>query len=154
MFARDDWSLPLAVVVDGRPVGIQELRAARFPVLRTVETGSWLGRTWQRRGIGTEMRAAGLVLAFEGLGAVRALSAAHDGNEASRRVSESLGYVPNGISYNAPRGVPIRQQHYLLERAAFDRDAWDVTLEGLAPSLPLFGLADGSPAETGAAEPG
>jgi RimJ/RimL family protein N-acetyltransferase len=135
----DDWSLPLAVVVEGRPVGLQELRTTRFPVLRTVETGSWLGRAWQGRGIGTEMRAAGLVLAFDGLGAARALSAAHDGNDASRRVSEKLGYAPNGVSYNAPRGEPIRQTHYLLERDAFDRSAWDVTLEGVEPCLEMLG---------------
>ena len=136
----NDWSLPMVVVVGGMPVGLQELRAVRFPVLRTVETGSWLGRAWQRRGIGTEMRAAALVLAFEGLGATRALSAAHDTNVASRRVSETLGYVANGISFNAPRGEPIRQTHYLLERHAFDRTAWDVAIDGLDACLPMLGL--------------
>lgn len=137
----DDWSLPLAVVVGGLPVGLQELRATRFPVLRTIGTGSWLGRAWQRQGIGTEMRAAALVLAFDGLGATRAISAAHDDNVASRRVSEKLGYVPNGISYNAPRGEPIRQTHFLLERDAFDRSAWDVTIDGLEPCLEMLGAA-------------
>ena len=132
----DDWSLPLAVVVDGKPVGLQELRATQFSVLRTIGTGSW-----QRRGIGTEMRAAALVLAFDGLGAARAISAAHDSNVASRRVSEKLGYVPNGISYNAPRGKPVRQTHFLLDRDAFDRSAWDVTIDNLEPCLEMLGAA-------------
>jgi hypothetical protein len=47
--------------------------------------------------------------------------------------------VPNEVSYNAPRGEPIRQTHYLLERDAFDRSAWDVTLEGVEPCLEMLG---------------
>ena len=37
--------------------------------MRTVGTGSWLGRPYQGRGIGKEMRGAVLALAFDGLGA-------------------------------------------------------------------------------------
>jgi len=66
----DAWKLPLAVVLDGQPVGVQEVRATDFATAKTVETGSWLGLEWQGRGIGTEMRAAVLALAFEGLGVV------------------------------------------------------------------------------------
>jgi RimJ/RimL family protein N-acetyltransferase len=135
-----DWQLPMAVVVDGQPVGLQDLRATDFAALRTVETGSWLGRAWQGRGIGTEMRAAALTLAFEGLGARRALSSAHEGNEASRRVSEKLGYRPDGIAFTAPRGVEIVQQRYRLDREAFHADQWQVEIDGLDGCLSLFGL--------------
>ena len=92
-------------MLEDRPIGIQELRATGFATLRTVETGSWLGRAFQGKGIGTEMRAAVLALAFDGLGAEVATSGAIDGNAASRRVSEKLGYEPNGESRVAPRGT-------------------------------------------------
>src|SRR5215207_3371741 len=56
--ARDDWSLPFAVCVDGDAVGVQDIFAKQFAVRRTVETGSWLALRVQGGGIGTEMRAA------------------------------------------------------------------------------------------------
>ena len=59
-FKRDDWHLPLAVVVDGSAVGVQALTAKDFPVARQVDSGSWLGLGYQGRGYGTEMRAAAL----------------------------------------------------------------------------------------------
>src|SRR5664279_1642119 len=60
------WSLQLAAVVDGRVVGSQELAATDFPGSRSVRSGSWLTSAAQGRGIGTEMRAAVVHLAFAG----------------------------------------------------------------------------------------
>ena len=75
----DKWTFSGAVIVDGHPVGVQDLSAESFATLRTVRTGSWLGMRHQGRGIGKEMRAAILHLAFAGLGAVEANSGAwHD----------------------------------------------------------------------------
>src|SRR3984885_13524461 len=79
--ARADWSpgswnLPGAFFVAGPPGGGQELRPKTFARLRTVETASWLGRQHQGQGLGKEMRAAILHLAFEGLGAIEAISGA------------------------------------------------------------------------------
>ena len=68
----ESWELNLAVVVDGAAVGVTSIGAAEFPVLRTFHTGSWLGRSFQGRGLGTEMRAATLHLGFAGFGAERA----------------------------------------------------------------------------------
>src|ERR1700683_2225979 len=48
----DDWCFNGAVVVDGVPVGVQDLMAANFSTLRTVKTGSWLGRQYQGQGLG------------------------------------------------------------------------------------------------------
>lgn len=48
--------------------------ATDFPTLRTAGTGSWLGRSYQGKGLGTEMRAAILHLLFSGLDAVAATS--------------------------------------------------------------------------------
>ena len=92
------WQLPLAVVLEDRPIGIQELRATGFPTLRTVGDGVVAGPRLPAPGLGTEMRAAVLALAFDGLGAEVATSGAIEGNVASRRVSEKLGYEPNGES--------------------------------------------------------
>src|ERR1700690_206470 len=52
------WQLSLAVVADGRPIGLQDLLARDFGVKRVVNSGSWLGREFQGRGLGTEARAA------------------------------------------------------------------------------------------------
>ena len=64
----DDWTLPFMVLDEGEPVGVQDLKGNRFPVTRSVLTGSWLVQRHQGRGVGKEMRAAVLHLAFAGLG--------------------------------------------------------------------------------------
>ncbi len=68
------WNLQFAVVVDGEVVGACDLMATDFPVLRQFTTGSWLGREFQGRGLGKEMRVAALTLGFDGLGADYALT--------------------------------------------------------------------------------
>ncbi len=138
------WRLPLAVFHAGQPIGIQEVWATDFATLRVVETGSWLGRRHQGQGYGTEMRAGVLHLAFEGLGATAALSGALDGNEASRRVSEKLGYEPNGEDMVAPRGSPVINHRYLLRRENWQRDLYPVSLEHLDACLSMFRLPERS----------
>jgi RimJ/RimL family protein N-acetyltransferase len=138
-WAPDEWQLVLAVFRDGTPIGMQEVAATRFPSLRTVNTGSWLGRAWQGRGYGTQMRAAVLALAFEGLGALVAESGYVDGNLASARVSERLGYVANGQHVVAPRGDPIAEHHVRITPDTWRRDLVPVTIEGLEPCLGFFG---------------
>lgn len=128
------------MVRGAQPIGIQEVMATEFATLRTVETGSWLGLAHQGQGFGTEMRAAVLWLAFEGLGAQAALSGALEGNEASHRVSEKLGYEPNGEGPVAPRGIPVTEHHYLLRRERWQRDRVPVTIEHLDACLSMFGL--------------
>ena len=91
-----DWKLPLAVRDQDGVVGIQEISAKQFAVVRCVNTGSWLAQRFQGRGYGVEMRAAVVRFAFETLGAVRAESAAFDDNRASIAVSQKLGYQHNG----------------------------------------------------------
>ena len=132
------WVLNLLVWADGELVGTQGIEAKDFATRRTVLTGSWLGRGFQGRGIGTEMRAAVLELAFRGLGAVAARSGAITGNVASFRVSEKLGYRQVGTSTVAPRGVFVDHRDLRLERAAW-RPPVEVALDGVAPCLPLFG---------------
>ena len=110
------WNLVFAVVVDGLCVGVQEIGAQDFALTRTVSTGSWIASTSQKRGLGREMRAAVLQLAFE-LGAVRAESAAWSDNAPSLRVSRALGYQPNGTTIRAYRGRRLEQLNLVLTRA-------------------------------------
>lgn len=133
------WQLNLAVWADGTLAGIQSVVAEDFARRRVVGTGSWLGRAFQRRGYGTEMRAAVLELAFHGLGAEIARSGAIDGNAASLRVSEKLGYDVAGRSTAAPRGIPVGHTDLELRREDWSAP-FEVEIAGLEPSLPLFGL--------------
>ena len=81
-----------------------------------------------------------LALAFDGLGAVVATSGAIEGNAASQRVSEKLGYEPNGESLVAPRGTAVVEHRYRLQRERWDRDRYPVRIEHLDECLGMFGL--------------
>jgi len=134
----DDWWLALAVEHDGELIGSQDVRGVHFADLRTVESGSWLTRSAQGRGLGTEMRAGMLQLAFDHLGAEWAESAASFWNTASLRVSEKLGYAPNGVTRIRPRpGEVVDKQQLRLHRDAFLRPSWsaEVTLPDAARAL-------------------
>jgi len=137
----EQWNLPLMVTRDGQALGFQDVMAEHFAVLRMVTTGSWLRQDVQGQGIGKEMRAAVLHLAFAGLGADAACSSAFAGNDASARVSEALGYEFDGWERKAPRGTPVDVRRYRLTRERWQqRPRIDVEVEALEPCLPLFGL--------------
>ncbi|MFJ9444486.1 GNAT family N-acetyltransferase [Kitasatospora sp. NPDC101235] len=145
-WSPDDWALNLAVLENGRAVGLQTLAARDFAVLRQVSTGSWLGTRHQRQGIGTEMRAAVLHLAFAGLDATEARSGAFEDNPSSFAVSRKHGYQPDGIARHVVRGRPVTERRLRLTRERWQaRCSVPVTLDGLAPCLPMFGL----PADNG-----
>jgi RimJ/RimL family protein N-acetyltransferase len=141
-WSRSDWTLGLAVLAEGRPIGIQDVMAQDFAHRRTVLTGSWLGLAHQGRGYGTEMRAAVLWLAFEELGALVAESGYVDGNEASARVSGKLGYLANGERLIAPKGTLVTEHAVRITPETWRRDLVPVTIEGLEPCRGLFGERD------------
>ncbi len=135
------WQMPLVVVEDGVIVGCQDLFATDFPTTRVVETGSWLARSTQGRGIGKEMRAAVLHLAFEHLGAREAHSASFADNPASAAVSAANGYEPNGTVVADREGVPVRQDRWRLTREHYEpgrRD--DIHVRGIDRCLTLLGV--------------
>jgi RimJ/RimL family protein N-acetyltransferase len=138
----ENWELHLAVRCEGVVVGTQGMSGHEFAVLREVSTGSWLGLDHQGKGIGTEMRAAVLHLAFAGLRAEFALSGAFTGNAASLRVSRKLGYTEDGLDGHVNRGGPG-----MIQRLRLDRQTWQashslpVTISGLEPCLPMFGVS-------------
>jgi RimJ/RimL family protein N-acetyltransferase len=136
------WSLQFVIVAEGRIVGSQELRSDDFAGTRSVLSGSWLTASAQGRGIGTEMRAAVLHLAFAGLGALEAQTSAWHDNPASQRVSLRLGYEHEGQSMLARRGEPTAHLRYRLTREKWGttrRD--DIALHGLEPCLALLAAA-------------
>lgn len=140
MWTPDDWHCPMATVVDGVIVGSQGMLSTNFAKTKVVKTGSWLGRAHQGKGIGKEMRAAILHLAFAGLGAVRAESGAWHDNGPSLGVSRSLGYVENGDSIVLRRDVPDRQIGLKLERTVWEeRRRDDIEIIGLEPCLEMLG---------------
>ena len=140
----DRWHLTLVVIPAGEdhPVGVQAMSGTEFGVCRTVETGSWLRQDRHGEGIGTEMRAAVLHLAFAGLGAVRARSGAHEDNPASIGVSRRLGYEPDGTLIANRDGRPVTELRFALTSGRWEqarRD--DIQIEGLGgETLSMFGV--------------
>lgn len=138
----EHWSLNLVTVVDGVVAGTQNIGAQDFAVVREVSTGSWLGQAFHGRGIGTEMRAAVLDLAFAGLAAESAASSAFTDNPASLAVSRKLGYRPDGRFRAQVSGRLRHGQRLVLDRAGWEgHRTVPVTIEGLEPCLPFFGAS-------------
>jgi RimJ/RimL family protein N-acetyltransferase len=138
----EQWSLDLAVKVDGQIAGTTGLITQRFAASRVFETGSWLGREFQGRGLGKEMRVATLQLGFEGFGGRLATTTAFADNGPSLGVTRSLGYESNGEAVKVRRGEAARSLQFTMARESFDarlrRD--DIELNGVEACLPLLGL--------------
>jgi RimJ/RimL family protein N-acetyltransferase len=137
------WHLPLAIYLDGQPIGVQDLWATDFARLRSVGTGSWISQAEQGHGYGTEARAAVLELAFGHLGAEEACTEYLDGNHASEKVSRKLGYTGNG-QHPVYRDDTGRTTEYRLR---LDHKTWlnrrgavPCVVTGIAPCLSMFGL--------------
>ncbi len=142
------WNFNPVAVVDGEVVGTQGMHANDFAKLGVVNTGSWLGRRFQGRGIGREMRAAVLHLAFAGLGALEARSGYWHDNEPSRRVSAGLGYEVVGERWLLRRDVRDREVEVRLRREVWEssrRD--DIELSGVDEARELFGAPPVTPSE-------
>ncbi|WP_026208074.1 GNAT family N-acetyltransferase [Catelliglobosispora koreensis] len=135
------WTLPFTVIWDGQVVGQQSLSGKSFAVTRECSTGSWLGRRFHGRGIGTEMRAAVAYLAFAGLGATAIVSAAYTDNPASLGVSRKLGYSNDGINRDVVQGrLQISQRLRLSRERWLEGKRLSVRVDGLEPCLPLLGV--------------
>jgi RimJ/RimL family protein N-acetyltransferase len=138
-WSPEKWTFTAAVFVDGRPVGMQDMEAEHFRAVRSVETGSWLGRAHQGQGLGREMRQAVLHLAFAGLGAEEALSGAFEDNAASLATSRSVGYAENGEARGPRRDGSDRTVRFRIDRAAWERRRRrDIEITGLEGCLDMF----------------
>jgi|HubBroStandDraft_6_1064221.scaffolds.fasta_scaffold68374_3 RimJ/RimL family protein N-acetyltransferase len=135
----DNWSFTGAVFRDGVVIGVQSLSATDFATRREVNSGSWLGRAHQGQGVGKEMRAAILTLAFEGLGAEVAHSGGFTDNETSLNVSRSFGYKDDGRRMVERRGVPAELLKLRLDRADWLRhDHVEAQISGLDACRDFF----------------
>ncbi|MUL64978.1 GNAT family N-acetyltransferase [Mycobacterium sp. CBMA 234] len=130
--STEHWDVPMAVIVGDEPVGVCAVNADGFPSRRIVSTGSWLGRRYQGRGLGREMRQAALHLIFAGFDADLARTAAWHDNAASLRVTQSLPYRQIGTSRQVRRSVLDTMVEFTMTR-----DQWntvrrnDIQLRGV-----------------------
>lgn len=144
-WSSDSWSIQFSVRLNGELVGVSSLEAENFPGRRVVGTGSWLAEQAQGKGIGKEMRAAVLHLAFAGLGASVAETEAWHDNGASLGVSRALGYEPNGETIHVHGDRRDRMVRMRLSRDGWMLTApdWPTEVEGLEACLPYFKLTPG-----------
>ena len=136
----ESWVLHFVVENRGEVVGVQTLEGDNFPVLRTVDSASWLIPAVRGRGIGVAMRTAVLQFAFGSLGAAAAVTSATVTNAASLGVSRRVGYAENGVSRIVDTGGDVVElQHFRITA-----DQWagaGVTVDGFDPCLAWFGMA-------------
>ena len=128
-FSPSSWSLDLVVRVADEIVGGQGLFGENFTVTRVADTGSWLGRAHQGRGIGTLMRQAACALVLDHLDGEQLTSAAFEDNPASLAVSRKVGYVDNGVERRQRRDGELA----VLRRLILTPDAF---VRGRIPSVP------------------
>lgn len=137
----DSWTLQFAVLAEGDVIGACDLAADGFAQLRQVTTGSWIGREFQGKGLGTALRRAALGLAFEGLDARFATTVAWHDNLPSLGVTRSLGYEHIGRRQALRRGQPDEQVELRMTRAHWMTIRDDhLTLHGLDGARSFLGL--------------
>lgn len=139
--APDEWALSFAVIREGEVIGVQDILTKDYPLLRTGQSGSWLGGAQQGGGMGTLMRQSLAAFMFDHLGAHRLTSAAFEDNAGSRAVSRKVGYRENG-SHMARRAddTAALMIDYLLTPEDFVRPPHDVTVEGAEAFASFVGL--------------
>jgi RimJ/RimL family protein N-acetyltransferase len=139
----ESWALSFGVFRDGALLGYQGLEGDDFARLRTVDSSSFLVADARGRGLGKQMRAAVLALAFGPLGARFAITSAWDDNHASLGVSRALGYVDNGVTAHRRSDGAGEMVHLRLTRDAWLSTGWpaQVMVSGVEGCLPFFGLA-------------
>lgn len=141
----EHWSLNLAAIDrDGHLVGQCSLDAAGFPKTRTASTGSWIGRQFQGRGLGREMRHAALHLIFAGLHGETATTRAWHDNTASLRVTRSLPYTQNGAVQKLRRDRPDTMLAFAMTRRQWQSiRRSDIHLADIGPICEFLGITTG-----------
>ena len=141
-FSTARWGMDLAVFFDGELVGSQGLSTRDYLITRIGETGSWLGREFQGRGIGTAMRKVMCAFVFDHLDAQFITSSAYTDNASSLGVSRKCGYRENGVSIINRMGKPATLQMLLLEPGDLVRYEHELTVEGVPEFRRSIGLDD------------
>jgi RimJ/RimL family protein N-acetyltransferase len=139
-FSPEQWGMDLAVFYDGQLVGSQGFSTRDFLVTCIGETGSWLGREFHGRGIGTAMRKVICAFIFDSLGAEFITSSAYTDNPASLGVSRKCGYRENGVSIRKRMDKPATLQLLILEPENLVRYEHELAVEGLPEFRRSIGL--------------
>ena len=134
--------MSFGVFRDGELLGYQGLEGDDFATLRTVDTSSFLTRPVRGQGLGKQMRAAVLALAFGALGARFAITSAWSDNHASLGVSRALGYVDNGVTAHRRSEAAAEMTHLRLTREQWLTSGWAerMTVAGVDECMTFFGL--------------
>lgn len=128
---------------EGVPVGVQAFQTRNYLVTRSGETGSWLVRSRQGRGIGTLMRQVVCAFVFDQLDAEEITSSGFVDNPASLAVSRKVGYVENGTSREQRRpGELALSRQLVLRPQSLVRPAYPVEVEGVAAFRQFIGLPE------------
>ena len=138
----ESWALSFGVFRDGELVGYQGLEGDDFSTLRTVDSSSFLTGAVRGRGLGKQMRAAVLTLAFGPLSVRFAITSAWSDNHASLGVSRALGYVDNGVTADRRDDVAGEMAHLRLTSERWTNSGWpqQVTVSGVEECMVFFGL--------------
>lgn len=139
-FSVAKWGADFAVCYDGELVGSQGIGAHDYLITRSVETGSWLSRRYQGKGIGTVMRKVICAFAIDCLDAEQITSAAYADNPASLAVSRKCGYTENGQELRNRMGKRAVLQRVVLEPANLVRYEHELTVAGLPEFRRSIGL--------------
>jgi len=139
-FSPKKWSAHFAVSWEGELVGTQGIDTRDYLVTRSGETGSWLGRRFQGRGIGTAMRQVICAFMFDHLDAESVTSEAFTDNPASLAVSKKVGYEDQGWHPVERLGKQAKLRHLLLEPAGLVRYEHPLSVSGLAEFRRSIGL--------------
>lgn len=139
-FSYERWAAEFAVFWEGELAGCQGIVTQDFLITRTGETGSWLGRRFQGRGIGTAMRQVICAFAFDHLDAECVTSGAFTDNPASLAVSKKVGYTENGKVRFARLGLPATIQKVVVTPESLVRYDHDLVVEGLPEFRRSIGL--------------
>jgi RimJ/RimL family protein N-acetyltransferase len=135
------WTLNLVACWNGQIVGSQGFATENFLVTRSGETGSWLGREFQGRGIGTVMRQTICAFVLDHLDADEVTSAAFLDNPSSLAVSRKVGYTANGQSREKRRdGEVAISQRLVLKPENLVRSGYDLDVTGVGPFRRFVGL--------------
>lgn len=139
-FSPAKWNADFAVFYDGELVGCQGFSTSDYLILRSGETGSWLGRRFQGKGIGTAMRQVICAFLIDHVDAQRITSAAFADNPASLAVSRKTGYADNGSEPFNRMGKPATLRRIALDPASLVRYPHELTVQGLPEFRKSIGL--------------
>jgi RimJ/RimL family protein N-acetyltransferase len=139
-FTPAEWAMDLVVLMDGQLIGYQGFSTRDFLVTRVGETGSWLGRELQGRGIGTAIRKIMCQFIFDHLDAEYITSAALASNSASLAVSRKVGYTENGVEIIKHMGKSATLQRVILKPENLVRYEHRLTVDGLPEFRRSIGL--------------